>query len=73
MSPVLLFLVVVRREHPDKPNKHSRLWIKEEIEVILDNDMGTEATRCLKLMTSRGNSRIDMKGLRKMKKLQYLE
>ncbi|GJT36025.1 disease resistance TIR-NBS-LRR class family protein [Tanacetum coccineum] len=64
---------IVRREHPDKPNKHSRLWIKEEIEDILDNDMGTEATRCLKLMTSRGNSRIDMKGLRKMKKLQYLE
>ncbi|GKD14034.1 Toll/interleukin-1 receptor domain-containing protein [Tanacetum coccineum] len=30
---------IVRREHPDDPNKHSRLWIKEEIEDILDNDM----------------------------------
>ncbi|GJW45242.1 disease resistance TIR-NBS-LRR class family protein [Tanacetum coccineum] len=65
---------IVRREHADEPNKHSRLWIDEEIEDILDNDMGTEATRCLKLKTSsRGNSRIVMKGLGKMKKLQYLE
>ncbi|GJY00122.1 Toll/interleukin-1 receptor domain-containing protein [Tanacetum coccineum] len=62
---------IVRREHPDEPNKHSRLWIKEEIEDILDNDMGTKATRCLKM--ARGNPRIDMKGLEKMKKLQYLE
>nr|GEZ14950.1 Toll/interleukin-1 receptor (TIR) domain-containing protein [Tanacetum cinerariifolium] len=65
---------IVRHEHPDEPNKHSRLWIKEEIEDILDNDMGTEATRCLKLRTpSIGNSRIVMKGLGKIKKLQYLE
>ncbi|GJS20509.1 disease resistance TIR-NBS-LRR class family protein [Tanacetum coccineum] len=64
---------IVRRLHPDEPNKHSRLWIPEEIEIILANDMGTEATRCLKLKTSRENSRIVMKGLGKMKKLQYLE
>ncbi|GJV89419.1 disease resistance TIR-NBS-LRR class family protein [Tanacetum coccineum] len=64
---------IVRREHPDEPNKHSRMWIKEEIEDILDNDMGTQGTRCLKLKTSRGNSLIDLKGLGKMKKLQYLE
>ncbi|GJY66412.1 hypothetical protein Tco_0468650 [Tanacetum coccineum] len=60
---------IVRREHLNEPNEHSRLWIKEEIEDILANDMGTKATRCLKLKTSRGNSRIDLKGLGKMKKL----
>nr|GFB91104.1 Toll/interleukin-1 receptor (TIR) domain-containing protein [Tanacetum cinerariifolium] len=65
--------VIVRRSHPDEPNKHSRLWIKEEIKDILANDMGTEATRCLRLDMSKGNSRILMKGLRKMKKLRYLE
>nr|GFA52857.1 Toll/interleukin-1 receptor (TIR) domain-containing protein [Tanacetum cinerariifolium] len=64
---------IVRREHPDEPNKHSRLWIKEEIEDILANDMGTEETRCLILGMSKGNSRILMKGLGKMKKLRYLE
>ncbi|PWA97619.1 disease resistance protein (TIR-NBS-LRR class) family [Artemisia annua] len=64
---------IVRREHPDEPNKHSRLWIDEEINEILANDMGTEETRCLKLDMSRGNSRILMKGLGKMKKLRYLE
>ncbi|GJT14278.1 TMV resistance protein N-like protein [Tanacetum coccineum] len=64
---------IVRREHPDEPNKHSRLWITKEIKDILANDMGTEATRCLKLKTARGNPRIAMKGLGKMKKLQYLE
>nr|GEW41843.1 Toll/interleukin-1 receptor (TIR) domain-containing protein [Tanacetum cinerariifolium] len=26
---------IVRREHPDEPNKHSHLWIEEEIEDIL--------------------------------------
>ncbi|GKB35236.1 Toll/interleukin-1 receptor domain-containing protein, partial [Tanacetum coccineum] len=64
---------IVRREHRDEPNKHSRLWIDEEIEDILANDMGTEATRYLKLNMSRGNERILMKGLGKMKKLRYLE
>ncbi|PWA49150.1 disease resistance protein (TIR-NBS-LRR class) family [Artemisia annua] len=64
---------IVRREHPDEPNKHSHLWIDEEIEDILANDMGTEATRCLRLDMSRGNSRILMSGLGKMKKLGYLE
>ncbi|GKB62281.1 disease resistance TIR-NBS-LRR class family protein, partial [Tanacetum coccineum] len=64
---------IVRRLQPDEPNKHSRLWIKEEIEDILANDMGTEKTRCLILDMWRGNSRILIKGLGKMKKLRYLE
>ncbi|GKB35055.1 disease resistance TIR-NBS-LRR class family protein, partial [Tanacetum coccineum] len=65
---------VVRRSHLEEPKKHSRLWIKEEIEDILANDMGTKATRCLKLKTTGiGNLRISKKGLGKMKKLRYLE
>ncbi|GKA19250.1 disease resistance TIR-NBS-LRR class family protein [Tanacetum coccineum] len=64
---------IVRRSHPDEPNKHSRLWIDKEIEDILDNDMGTEETRCLKLNKSRVNTRSVMKGLGKMKKLRYLD
>ncbi|GKB85358.1 hypothetical protein Tco_0957630 [Tanacetum coccineum] len=64
---------IVRREHPDEPNKHSHLWSDKEIEDILANDMGTEETRCLRLDLSRGNSRILMKGLGIMKKLRYLE
>ncbi|PWA43610.1 toll/interleukin-1 receptor (TIR) domain-containing protein [Artemisia annua] len=62
---------IVRRSR--EPNEHSRLWIDEEIEDILANDMGTEATRCLKLNKPRGNARIVMKGLGKMKNLRYLE
>ena len=34
---------------------------------------GTKATRCLKLDMWRGNSRILLKGLGKMKELRYLE
>jgi hypothetical protein len=30
---------IVRRSHPYEPWKHSRLWINEEIEYILANDM----------------------------------
>ncbi|GJU25609.1 Toll/interleukin-1 receptor domain-containing protein [Tanacetum coccineum] len=62
-----------RRSHPDEPNQHSRLWIYEEIEDILANDMGTEETRCLKLNKSRANATIVMQGFGKMKKLRYLE
>nr|GEZ31470.1 Toll/interleukin-1 receptor (TIR) domain-containing protein [Tanacetum cinerariifolium] len=64
---------ILRRLHPDEPNKHSRLWIKEEVEDILANDMGTEETRCLKVDTSIKNPRIVMKRLGKMKKLRYLD
>ncbi|GJT47023.1 Toll/interleukin-1 receptor domain-containing protein, partial [Tanacetum coccineum] len=64
---------VVRRSHPHEPNKHSHLWIDEEIEDILANDMGTEETRCLKLNMLLANKRFLGKGLGKMKKLRYLE
>ncbi|KAJ0586852.1 putative TIR domain, P-loop containing nucleoside triphosphate hydrolase [Helianthus annuus] len=40
---------IVRRLHPDEPNKHSRLWIQEEIENVLDTDLGSESTRCIHL------------------------
>ncbi|GJY57011.1 Toll/interleukin-1 receptor domain-containing protein [Tanacetum coccineum] len=51
---------IVRRSHPDEPNQHSHLWIDDEIEDILANDMGTEATRYLRINKYRGNSRILM-------------
>ncbi|GKA75855.1 disease resistance TIR-NBS-LRR class family protein [Tanacetum coccineum] len=40
---------IVRRKHPNEPNKHSHLWIQDEIEDILANDMGTGKTRCIKI------------------------
>ncbi|CAI9303588.1 unnamed protein product [Lactuca saligna] len=64
---------IVRRLHPDMPNKHSRLWDRKEIEDILANDMGTEATRCIRFYRGRLNQEIFMKGLRKMKELQFLD
>ncbi|KAD6454771.1 hypothetical protein E3N88_09477 [Mikania micrantha] len=36
---------IVRRLHPNEPNRLSRLWVKEEIEKILINDLGTEDTK----------------------------
>ncbi|XP_035840776.1 disease resistance protein RUN1-like isoform X1 [Helianthus annuus] len=31
---------IVRREHPDEPERHSRLWVQEEIECVLaDNSV----------------------------------
>ncbi|KAJ0540714.1 putative TIR domain, P-loop containing nucleoside triphosphate hydrolase [Helianthus annuus] len=30
---------IVRRVHPEEPNRHRRLWIKEEIEDILVNEL----------------------------------
>ncbi|KAJ0794687.1 putative leucine-rich repeat domain superfamily [Helianthus annuus] len=40
---------IVRRLHPDEPNKHSRLWIQKEIENVLETDLGSESTRCIRL------------------------
>ncbi|XP_076925989.1 TMV resistance protein N-like [Bidens hawaiensis] len=64
---------IVRRMHPNEPNKHSRLWIKEEIEDILVNQSGTEATTSIKLGYSNLHPEIIMKGLIKMKDLRLLD
>ncbi|KAI3670986.1 hypothetical protein L1987_87632 [Smallanthus sonchifolius] len=63
---------IVRRMHPDEPCKHSRLWIKEEIEDILVNEVGTEASKSIKLKNTNLHTTIIMKGLRKMRELRYL-
>ncbi|KAI3802649.1 hypothetical protein L1987_30789 [Smallanthus sonchifolius] len=60
---------IVRRLHLDDPNNHSRLWIQEEIEDVLGNDLGTEVTRCINLKLT---PEIVMEGLGNMKKLRCL-
>ncbi|KAJ0954867.1 putative TIR domain, P-loop containing nucleoside triphosphate hydrolase [Helianthus annuus] len=60
---------IVRREHQHEPSKHSRLWVQEEIEYVLANDLGTEATSCIELEIS---PRIVWESLRNMKKLECL-
>ncbi|KAK1418527.1 hypothetical protein QVD17_27672 [Tagetes erecta] len=63
---------IVRRLYPDKPCKHNRLWIKEEIEDILVNQLVTEATRSIKLEYSDLSPLIISKGLRNLKNLRFL-
>ncbi|KAJ0593597.1 putative TIR domain, P-loop containing nucleoside triphosphate hydrolase [Helianthus annuus] len=62
---------IVRRLHPNEPHRHSRLWIKEEIEDILVNNKGTKAIKCIKL--SLPNLSVVKKGLQKMRGLRFLE
>ncbi|KAJ9551692.1 hypothetical protein OSB04_015737 [Centaurea solstitialis] len=62
---------IVRRSNPDEPGRHNRLWIEEEIEDILVNDLGTEAT-CIRLFATKVNHKTIMKGLKKMEKLRFL-
>ncbi|KAJ0532054.1 putative TIR domain, P-loop containing nucleoside triphosphate hydrolase [Helianthus annuus] len=64
---------IVRRLHPDEPGKHSRLWIKEEIKDILVNDLGTEATKSIKIAELSRDIATTMKGFRKMKGLRFLD
>ncbi|PWA47142.1 toll/interleukin-1 receptor (TIR) domain-containing protein [Artemisia annua] len=64
---------IVHRKHPDEPNKHSRLWIGEEIEDILTNDLGTEATKCLRFRSLDFNFEFAMKGLANMKDLRFID
>ncbi|KAM0030895.1 putative P-loop containing nucleoside triphosphate hydrolase, leucine-rich repeat domain superfamily [Helianthus debilis subsp. tardiflorus] len=63
---------IVRRLHPDEPKRHSRLWIKEEIEDILVNESGTEEIKCINLKYTHLHPTIIEKGLRKMKELRCL-
>ncbi|GJU52683.1 TMV resistance protein N-like protein [Tanacetum coccineum] len=63
---------IVRRLHPDQPWRHSRLWIHEEVEEILANDLGTEDIKCIEVFGTQVNLEIVMKGLRNMKRLRYL-
>ncbi|KAL8239796.1 hypothetical protein R6Q59_016363 [Mikania micrantha] len=63
---------IVRRLHPDDPQEHSRLWIKEEIETILTDNSGTQATRSIKLLNTNLSPYVIMNGLRKMTKLRFI-
>ncbi|KAJ9552421.1 hypothetical protein OSB04_016466 [Centaurea solstitialis] len=63
---------IVRCPHRKEPHKHSHLWETLEIEHILANDLGTEATECVDYLASELSSEFFMKDLRKMKKLRYL-
>ncbi|KAJ9551758.1 hypothetical protein OSB04_015803 [Centaurea solstitialis] len=63
---------IVRRLHPDEPNKHSRLWIMEEIKDILVNNQGTEAIKCISMLKSEINLGATMRSLRQMEKLRLL-
>ncbi|KAJ9551867.1 hypothetical protein OSB04_015912 [Centaurea solstitialis] len=63
---------IVRRPHRKEPHKHSHLWKTLEIEHVLANDLGTEATECIEYLYGELSSELFMKGLRKMKKLRYL-
>ncbi|XP_076918216.1 TMV resistance protein N-like [Bidens hawaiensis] len=60
---------IVRREHPDEPHKHSRLWVLEEIEQVMSDNSGSEAARCIDLEITPS---IFLEGLGNMKKLRCL-
>ncbi|CAI9278820.1 unnamed protein product [Lactuca saligna] len=65
---------IVRRSHPHEPNKHSRLWIPEEIEELFSGDSGTEAPTCIgmELDAEELPPEIIRKGLGNLNKLRYL-
>ncbi|KAD6454763.1 hypothetical protein E3N88_09469 [Mikania micrantha] len=63
---------IVRRLHHTKPNRHNRLWVKEEIEKIIHKDLGTEATRSMIMKYLGIHPAIVMKSLKKMKELRLL-
>ncbi|GJT57271.1 Toll/interleukin-1 receptor domain-containing protein [Tanacetum coccineum] len=64
---------IVRRLNPNEPERHSRLWIVEEIVDILANDSATQATRCITLDGYGWNFEILMNGLANMKELRFLK
>nr|XP_043619958.1 disease resistance protein RPV1-like [Erigeron canadensis] len=63
---------IVRSMHPDKPQQRKLLWIRDEIEDIVKNDMGTEVIRGIKLSYSRLPPAKVLHSLRKMSGLCFL-
>nr|GEU83285.1 TMV resistance protein N-like [Tanacetum cinerariifolium] len=63
---------IVRRLHPDDGNRHSRLWIGNEIEDILENDQVNESIQCIKLSPQRLSLKTVMSGFKNIKKLRVL-
>ncbi|PWA73341.1 toll/interleukin-1 receptor (TIR) domain-containing protein [Artemisia annua] len=63
---------IVRRLNPDQPERHSRLWIDDEIKDIMASDSGTKATKCISLYAYGLNFGILMNGLANMKELRFL-
>ncbi|GKD01186.1 hypothetical protein Tco_1171460 [Tanacetum coccineum] len=70
-------LYLIEGTRDEVSDQHSYCFNVKDDSKTFDEAMksqdGTEETRCLKLDMSRGNSRIGMKDLGKMKKLRYLE
>ncbi|KAJ9564031.1 hypothetical protein OSB04_009191 [Centaurea solstitialis] len=63
---------IVCRDHPDKPNQRFLLWIRGEIEYVLANDLGTEATKAIAVGGVKLTSEIVTKGFESMKGLELL-
>ncbi|PWA55006.1 toll/interleukin-1 receptor (TIR) domain-containing protein [Artemisia annua] len=63
---------IVRRVDPNKPERHSRLWIKKEIEDVLANGSATP-TKCMTLYAHGLDIEILKKGLANMKELRFLD
>ncbi|GJZ78672.1 Toll/interleukin-1 receptor domain-containing protein [Tanacetum coccineum] len=63
---------IVRRLNPNEPERHSRLWIDDEIKDIMANNMGTEETKCITMGAKKSDSQILMKGFANMKELRFL-
>ncbi|KAI3723750.1 hypothetical protein L2E82_35507 [Cichorium intybus] len=69
---------IVRRCDPDEPIRHSRLWIRGEIEDVLTKDLVTEVTKAIAIQinSSYGEENLGYeiltKGFGNMKNLRFL-
>nr|XP_043619965.1 disease resistance protein RUN1-like [Erigeron canadensis] len=63
---------IVRSLHPDEPQQHKLLWIRDEIEDIIEKDMGTKAIRGIKLVETDLPPAKISQSLRKMSRLCFL-
>nr|XP_043615653.1 disease resistance protein RUN1-like [Erigeron canadensis] len=64
---------IVRSLHPNEPQQHKLLWNRDEIEDIIENDMGTKAIRGIKLLYSDLCPAKLSQSLRKMRRLCFLQ
>ncbi|XP_022893680.1 TMV resistance protein N-like [Olea europaea var. sylvestris] len=65
---------IVRHPHPNNPEKHSRLWLPEEISYLLTENVGTKDIECIHVDYSEPESvKISSKAFTNMENLRLLK
>ncbi|KAM5552757.1 disease resistance protein RUN1-like [Rosa sericea] len=62
---------IVHQESPDLPGERSRLWIGEDVDLVLTNNMGTNKIKGIQVWSATAEICLNGKSFSEMKSLRY--